>query len=224
MIAVVEDEKELCESLKLLLTEKGYEIVTAGSCGEADKYIGNPQIDMFLLDVKLPDGSGFDICRKIRKSSEEVPVIFLTSCDNEEEIVTGLDIGADDYITKPFYTKELLSRISANLRRSKFNVGNIYKKGDIAVDFDRYKISRQGEELNISTNEFDIVRILIENKGKVVRRDAIYEKIWDVHGNFVEYNTLTVAMSRIKAKLGTYGEEHQQYIETIRNVGYRWID
>ena len=217
MIAVVEDEKELCESLKMLLTEKGYEIVTARSCDEADKYIGNPQIDMFLLDVKLPDGSGFDICRKIRKSSE-VPVIFLTSCDNEEEIVMGLDI------TKPFYTKELLSRISANLRRSKFNADNIYKKGDIVVDFGRYKISRCGEELNISTNEFDIVRILIENKGRVVRRDAIYEKIWDIHGNFVEYNTLTVAMSRIKAKLGTYGEKHQQYIETIRNVGYRWID
>ena len=206
MIVVVEDEKELCESFKMLLTEKGYEIVTARSCDEADKYIGNPQIDMFLLDVKLPDGSGFDICRKIRKSSE-VPVI-----------------GADDYITKPFYTKELLSRISANLRRSMFNAGNIYKKGDIVVDFDRYKISCQGDELNISTNEFDIVRILIENKGKVVRRDAIYEKIWDIHGNFVEYNTLTVAMSRIKAKLGTYGEKHQQYIETIRNVGYRWID
>ena len=117
MIAVVEDEKELCESIKMLLTEKGYEIVTARSCGEVDKFIGNPQIDMFLLDVKLPDGSGFDICRKIRKSSE-VPVIFLTSCDSEEEIVMGLDIGADDYITKPFYTKELLSRISANLRRS----------------------------------------------------------------------------------------------------------
>lgn len=223
MIAVVEDEKELCESLKMLLTEKGYEIVTARSCDEADKYIGNPQIDMFLLDVKLPDGSGFDICRKIRKSSE-VPVIFLTSCDNEDEIVTGLDIGADDYITKPFYTKELLSRISANLRRSMFNAGNIYKKGDIVVDFDRYKISHHGDELNISTNEFDIVKMLIENKGRVVRRDAIYEKIWDIHGNFVEYNTLTVAMSRIKAKLGTYGEKHQQYIETIRNVGYRWID
>ena len=185
MIAVVEDEKELCESLKMLLTEKGYEIVTARSCDEADKYIGNPQIDMFLLDVKLPDGSGFDICRKIRKSSE-VPVIFLTSCDNEEEIVIGLDIGADDYITKPFYTKELLSRISANLRRSKFNADNIYKKGDIVVDFDRYKISRCGEELNISTNEFNIVRILIENKGRVVRRDAIYEKIWDIRHSLFE--------------------------------------
>ena len=125
MIAVVEDEKELCESLKLLLIDKGYEIVTAGSCGEADKFIGNPQIDMFLLDVKLPDGSGFDICRKIRKSSE-VPVIFLTSCDNEEEIVTGLDIGADDYITKPFYTKELLSRISIAIVREK-NIYGEYK-------------------------------------------------------------------------------------------------
>ena len=116
MIAVVEDEKELCESLKMLLTEKGYEIVTAGSCGEVDKYIGNPQIDMFLLDVKLPDGSGFDICRKIRKSSE-VPVIFLTSCDNEEEIVMGLDIGADDYITKPFSSGYLRARISSLLKQ-----------------------------------------------------------------------------------------------------------
>lgn len=223
MIAVVEDERELCESIKLLLMEKGYEIVTAGNCEQAEQLIGNPQIDMFLLDVKLPDGSGFDICRKIRQINE-VPVIFLTSCDSEDEIVTGLDIGADDYITKPFYTKELLSRISANLRRSKFNAGNIYKKGNIIVDFDRYKINRGGEELNISTNEFSIITMLIENKGKVVRRDVIYENIWDVHGNFVEYNTLTVAMSRIKAKLGTYGEKHEQYIETIRNVGYRWID
>ena len=152
------------------------------------------------------------------------PIIVLSARTDEKDIVLALDAGANDYITKPFYTKELLSRISANLRRSMFNAGNIYKKGDIVVDFDRYKISCQGDELNISTNEFDIVRILIENKGKVVRRDAIYEKIWDIHGNFVEYNTLTVAMSRIKAKLGTYGEKHQQYIETIRNVGYRWID
>ena len=122
------------------------------------------------------------------------------------------------------YGTRRISIAIARTSRGMFNAGNIYKKGDIVVDFDRYKISCQGDELNISTNEFDIVRILIENKGKVVRREVIYEKIWDIHGNFVEYNTLTVAMSRIKAKLGTYGEKHQQYIETIRNVGYRWID
>ncbi|MDY4742570.1 MAG: response regulator transcription factor [Lachnospira sp.] len=223
MIAIVEDEKELQDSLKALLESRGYDTVTAASCAQAEGIMGDRQVDMYLLDVKLPDGSGFDICRNIRKTSE-VPVIFLTSCDDEESIVTGLDIGGDDYITKPFHTAELLSRISANLRRSKFNAGNIYRKGDICVDFDRYKITKCGEELNISSNEFAIVHMLIENKGKVVRRDTIFEQIWDIHGNFVEYNTLTVAMSRIKAKLGTYGAEHSQYIETIRNVGYRWID
>ena len=222
MIAVVEDEKELCESLKLLLIDKGYEIVTAGSCGEADKFIGNPQIDMFLLDVKLPDGSGFDICRKIRKSSE-VPVIFLTSCDNEEEIVTGLDIGADDYITKPFYTKELLSRISANLRRSGMNDGDVYKKGELAIYFAKYTLYRAGNELKLSNNEWDMLKILVENKGRVVRRDVFFDRLWDIHGNYVEYNTLTVNMSRLKAKLGTFGDERVPYIETIRNVGYRWI-
>lgn len=223
MIAIVEDEKELQDSLKALLESKGYDTVTAASCSQAEDIMGDHQVDMYLLDVKLPDGSGFDICRNIRKTSE-VPVIFLTSCDDEESIVTGLDIGGDDYITKPFHTAELMSRISANLRRSKFNAGNIYRKGDICVDFDRYKITKCGEELNISSNEFAIVHMLIENKGKVVRRDTIFEQIWDIHGNIVEYNTLTVAMSRIKAKLGTYGAEHSQYIETIRNVGYRWID
>ena len=223
MIAIVEDEKELQDSLKALLESKGYDTVTAASCSQAEDIMGDHQVDMYLLDVKLPDGSGFDICRNIRKTSE-VPVIFLTSCDDEESIVTGLDIGGDDYITKPFHTAELMSRISANLRRSKFNAGNIYRKGDICVDFDRYKITKCGEELNISSSECAIRHMLIENKGKVVRRDTIFEQIWDIHGNFVEYNTLTVAMSRIKAKLGTYGAEHSQYIETIRNVGYRWID
>ena len=220
-IMLVEDDRELGETIKSLLTLKGYDVTLIGSVKEYNKH--TEVYDMYLLDVKLPDGDGFQICEKIRHNLD-APIIFITSCDDEESIVKGLDIGGDDYVTKPFHNAVLLSRISANLRRSMFNVGNIYKKGDIVVDFDRYKISRCGEELNVSTNEFDIVRILIENKGKVVRREVIYEKIWDIHGNFVEYNTLTVAMSRIKAKLGTYGEKHQQYIETIRNVGYRWID
>ena len=220
-IMLVEDDRELGETIKSLLTLKGYDVTLIGSVKEYSKH--TEVYDMYLLDVKLPDGDGFQICEKIRHNLD-APIIFITSCDDEESIVKGLDIGGDDYVTKPFHNAVLLSRISANLRRSKFNAGNIYKKGDIVVDFDRYKISRQGDELNISTNEFDIVKMLIENKGRVVRRDAIYEKIWDIHGNFVEYNTLTVAVSRIKAKLGTYGEKHQQYIETIRNVGYRWID
>ena len=222
-IILVEDDEQIRKSLTELLTYKGYTVTAVEGVQKFYESIKKTTYDAYLLDVILPDGSGYDICENIRDKTE-APIIFITSSDDEESVVKGLDIGGDDYITKPFYTKELLSRISANLRRSMFNAGNIYKKGDIVVDFDRYKISRCGEELNVSTNEFDIVRILIENKGKVVRREVIYEKIWDIHGNFVEYNTLTVAMSRIKAKLGTYGEKHQQYIETIRNVGYRWID
>ena len=223
VINILEDDEVIRGQLSQLLRDKGYEVIENADISSFNK-IDRENTDLYLLDVYLPDGDGFSVCEKLRSEGCVTPVIFLTSCDDEDSITKGLDIGGDDYITKPFRVSELLSRISANLRRSKFNAGNIYKKGDIVVDFDRYKISRQGDELNISTNEFDIVKMLIENKGRVVRRDAIYEKIWDIHGNFVEYNTLTVAMSRIKAKLGTYGEKHQQYIETIRNVGYRWID
>ena len=225
MIYILEDDTEINERLQEILEARGYRTITAKDINGFNTTWKNyiDAVKLYLLDIKLPDGNGFDVCRTIRQYSD-TPIIFLTSCDDEESIVTGLDIGGDDYITKPFHTAELMSRISANLRRSKFNAGNIYRKGDICVDFDRYKITKCGEELNISSNEFAIVHMLIENKGKVVRRDTIFEQIWDIHGNFVEYNTLTVAMSRIKAKLGTYGAEHSQYIETIRNVGYRWID
>ena len=220
-ILIIEDEYSLADAIAETLKKENFttNIITDGE-NEALTNV----YDLILLDIMLPNKDGFKILNDLRKEKVDTPIIILTAKSEINDKLNGLENGADDYITKPFYTKELLSRISANLRRSKFNAGYIYKKGDIVVDFDRYKISRQGDELNISTNEFDIVKMLIENKGRVVRRDAIYEKIWDIHGNFVEYNTLTVAMSRIKAKLGTYGEKHQQYIETIRNVGYRWID
>ena len=177
MIVVVEDEKELCESLKMLLTEKGYEIVTARSCDEADKYIGNPQIDMFLLDVKLPDGSGFDICRKIRKSSE-VPVIFLTSCDNEEEIVTGLDIGADDYITKPFEIREVLARVQVQLRRKEEKETGIERDlsfKDMVLNRDTFQVRIDGRILSkITKQEFAILELLLRNPKQVFSLSLIH--------------------------------------------------
>ena len=133
-------------------------------------------------------------------------------------------MGGDDYVTKPFHNAVLLSRISANLRRSIMNDGDVYKKGELAIYFDKYKLYRAGNELKLSNNEWDMLKILVENKGRVVRRDVFFERLWDIHGNYVEYNTLTVNMSRLKAKLGTFGEERAPYIETIRNVGYRWIE
>ena len=207
MIAVVEDEKELCESLKMLLTEKGYEIVTARSCGEADKFIGNPQIDMFLLDVKLPDGSGFDICRKIRKSSE-VPVIFLTSCDNEEEIVTGLDIGADDYITKPFDMNELSARIQVNIRKQKKE--NLTYK-DIDINVANYTAKISNEQISLSKTEFELLKILVEHSEEVVTRDQIIEKLW---GWDASDNLLDSTMKKLRQKIP------ENYIKTMRGIGY----
>ena len=125
-------------------------------------------------------------------------------------IIKGLDMGGDDYVTKPFHNAVLLSRISANLRRRDMNSGDVYNKGSLSVHFDQYKLYRDGKELKLSSNEWDIIKILIENKGRVVRRDVFFDRLWDMHGNYVEYNTLTVTMSRLKAKLGTFSDEQRR--------------
>lgn len=221
-ILIVEDDKEVKDALCSLLSYEGYDVRAVSSIKEYDTLDEVP--DLYLLDVLLPDGTGYDICGRIRKS-EKTPIIFITSCDDEDLIVKGLDIGGDDYITKPFRNKELLSRISANLRRTgALDNGTVYQKDDLKIYFDKYKVEKAGKPLNISKNEFDIIKLLVDNKGKVVKRDTFFEKIWDIHGNFVEYNTLTVTMSRLKAKLGVCRQEQKSFIETIRNVGYRWID
>ena len=224
MIAVVEDEKELCESLKLLLTDKGYEIVTAGSCGEADKFIGNPQIDMFLLDVKLPDGSGFDICRKIRKSSE-VPVIFLTSCDNEEEIVTGLDIGADDYVVKPFSPSEVMARLRAVLRRINrdevsADSDSVLRINNMEVNLDEYSFMIDGKKIPLTKKEVETMWTLAGNPNKVFTRDNLLDSLWgyDYYG---DSRTVDSHIKRLRAKIDSV--EHPAWsIKTIWGVGYKF--
>lgn len=222
VINILEDDEVIRGQLSQLLRDKGYEVIESADISGFNK-IDRENTDLYLLDVYLPDGDGFSVCEKLRSEGCVTPVIFLTSCDDEDSITKGLDIGGDDYITKPFRVSELLSRISANLRRSGMNDGDVYKKGELAIYFDKYKLYRAGNELKLSNNEWDMLKILVENKGRVVRRDVFFDRLWDIHGNYVEYNTLTVNMSRLKAKLGTFGDERVPYIETIRNVGYRWI-
>jgi len=222
VINILEDDEVIRGQLSQLLRDKGYEVIESADISSFNK-IDSENTDLYLLDVYLPDGDGFSVCEKLRSEGCVTPVIFLTSCDDEDSITKGLDIGGDDYITKPFRVSELLSRISANLRRRDMNSGDVYNKGSLSVHFDQYKLYRDGKELKLSSNEWDIIKILIENKGRVVRRDVFFDRLWDMHGNYVEYNTLTVTMSRLKAKLGTFSDEHIPYIETIRNVGYRWI-
>ena len=228
-IMLVEDDKELGETIKSLLTLKGYDVTLIGSVKEYNKH--TEVYDMYLLDVKLPDGDGFQICEKIRHNLD-APIIFITSCDDEESIVKGLDIGGDDYVTKPFHNAVLLSRISANLRRQAMldnsisntdkNNSNIYTLGSLVINFDNLTIKKAGKDIQLSPTEFALLEILVCNRCLIVRREVFFQKLWDRTGTFVEDNTLTVTVSRLKTKLGKMDNSDKNYIDTIRGVGYRW--
>lgn len=248
-ILVVEDDASLKESLVRLLQNRNFLVQAVENKQQAVEQIKSGQhYDIYLLDVWLPDGNGFDICREIRKISQAI-VMFLTSCDDEESITKGLDIGGDDYITKPFRAAELISRIHANLRRltaqaipevskvskvSKisaadlstlpqgYNRRKILASGDIRADFERAEIFKDGQLLKLTPLEAQLLEIFLRNPEIIIKRGQFLEKLWDGHGNFVEDNTLTVSVSRLKNKLGMYTEGKQQYIETIRGYGYRW--
>ena len=228
-IMIVEDDRELRETLKELLILKNYDVITSGSVKEFDEH--TDIYDMYLLDVKLPDGDGFQICEKIRHNLD-APIIFITSCDDEESIVKGLDIGGDDYVTKPFHNAVLLSRISANLRRQAMldksisnmdkSNSNIYTLGSLVINFDNLTIKKAAKDIQLSPTEFALLEILVCNRGLIVRREVFFQKLWDRTGTFVEDNTLTVTVSRLKTKLGKMDNSDKNYIDTIRGVGYRW--
>ncbi|MBQ4282484.1 MAG: response regulator transcription factor [Lachnospira sp.] len=221
-ILVLEDDEYIRNGLCRLLGQKGYFVEGVGSVKAFfEKISDGKEYDMYLVDVCLPDGNGFDVCRKLRETSQAV-IIFLTSCDDEESVIRGLDSGADDYVTKPFRVAELLSRIQANLRRMMYKKKeDITEEAGLKIDLERYEITKKGECINLSPVEFELLRLLMANKGLIVRREIILEKLWDKSGNFVEDGTLTVAISRLKSKLGN-GKDGKSYIETIRGVGYRW--
>lgn len=234
-ILVVEDDISLKDSLVRLLQNRDFLVQAVENKQQAVEQIkSGQQYDIYLLDVWLPDGNGFDICHEIRKISQAI-VMFLTSCDDEESITKGLDIGGDDYITKPFRAAELISRIHANLRRLAVpvmsemsalpqvqNRRKILVSGDIRADFKRAEIFKDGQLLKLTPLEAQLLEIFLRNPEIIIKRGQFLEKLWDGHGNFVEDNTLTVSVSRLKNKLGMYTEGKQQYIETIRGYGYRW--
>ena len=192
-ILIVEDDTDINNLLYTALQKAGYETVQAFSGTEARMLfqMDKAGFSLILLDLMLPGIDGYQVCREIR-SKAATPIIMLSAKDSEFDKVIGLEIGADDYVTKPFHNAVLLSRISANLRRRDMNSGDVYNKGSLSVHFDQYKLYRDGKELKLSSNEWDIIKILIENKGRVVRRDVFFDRLWDMHGNYVEYNTLTV--------------------------------
>ena len=212
-ILLVEDDTFLREGLIELLTNESYKITAAENAKKAKVYLNTADFDLVILDVRLPDGSGLDICREIRTDGKTVPVLFLTACDDENEIVTGLDSGADDYVTKPFGIKVLLSRIRALLRR---NPSSIYEADGLYVDMNKMIVKKNGETVFLTPTEFQILSTLIRNAGIVVTRGSLLSAIWDCDGNFIDDNTLSVHISRLREKIGS------EKLSTIRGVGYRW--
>lgn len=216
-ILLVEDNETIIMGLKYSLEQEGFQIISTKTKKETEKTILEERIDLILLDVTLPDGNGFDICKYIKEKSD-IPVIFLTAQDEETSVVIGLDLGADDYIVKPFRTRELISRINSVLRRydKSFEKSNIIQYKNIKIDTNMAKVYKDNEEIIFTSLEYKILLMLFSNQNKLITREALLDKIWDIAGNFVNDNTLTVYIKRIREKLGD-----EDVIKTVRGLGYR---
>lgn len=220
-ILLLEDDDALIDGLQYALRKQGYEIVAARSVGEAEKCL-RQGFDLLLLDVSLPDGTGFEVCENIRESGDGTPVIFLTAADDEMSVVRGLDGGGDDYVTKPFRLGELCSRIHALLRRAGVPKGeNLLKTGDIVIDQQRGRTKQGGKELELTGAEYRLLCLLIRNAGIVVTRKMILEELWDSGGSFVDDNTVSVYIRRLREKIEE-DPSRPRYLMTVRGFGYRW--
>lgn len=216
-ILLVEDNETIIMGLKYSLEQEGFKVISATNLNETNQKIKNEKFDLVLLDVSLPDGNGFDICKEIKKSLD-IPVIFLTAQDEETSVVLGLDLGADDYVIKPFRTRELISRINSVLRRydKTEEVSNIIQYKNVKIDTNMAKVYKDDEEIIFTSLEYKILLMLFTNQNKLITRERLLEKIWDIAGNFVNDNTLTVYIKRIREKLND-----ETIIKTVRGLGYR---
>ena len=212
-VLLVEDNGAIIKGLIYAFEKNYYTLEYKTTVKEAKEYLqNNSDIDIAILDVNLPDGNGFDLFKDIIKD-KKVPAIFLTVRDDEDDIVNGLDIGAEDYITKPFSSKELLARVNKIMLRYKKK--NIIKIQDITYDTDKMELYREGKQIELSALELKIVNYLFANINKVVSRSILLDKVWEWTGNYVDDHTITVYFKRIRAKIGT------DIIKTIKGIGYR---
>lgn len=219
---LLEDDLSLIHGLSFALKKQGYEIIVARTTLEADALWGKGEYDLAVLDVSLPDGSGFDFCKKIRQTSK-VPIMFLTAADEETDIIMGLDIGGDDYITKPFKLAVFLSRINALLRRSEnFNTAvTELSSGGISVQLLKGEVYKKGEPVELTASEYKLLCLFMENPDQILSSEQILSRLWDYNESYIDNNSLTVYIRRLRTKIEDNPGEPKRIV-TVRGMGYKW--
>ncbi len=215
-IYYIEDDVQIGEAVKEYLGRRGFPVSLFCTLEEAGKAIEKRPPELLLLDWNLPDGRGDGFCRRLRAEGKEFPVIFLTVRDDPSDMVSGFSDGADDYVVKPFELEVLHSRICAVLRRAGNSGDRLLRCGGICLDPSRNTVSQDGREVFLSPLEYELLRLLLENRGRTVTREQLLLRLWDQNGNFVNDNTLTVTMKRLREKL-----KNPSCIKTVRSFGYR---
>lgn len=218
-ILIVEDDIIINGGIKVYLEKQGYQVDSVDCISDANEALSK-EYHLIILDINLPDGSGLDFCAQIRKS-RKTPIIFLTAKDTEEDMILGFEQGCDDYIAKPFSVQLLGQRVKAVLRRSAMILDDheIFQYKELDIDFEKRKVQAAGNPIKLSPTEFKLLQILVENRGQVVTRDILFEKVWDCDENYIDENTLSVHIRRLRNKLES-DPKNPEYIITVFGIGY----
>ncbi|MBC8061174.1 MAG: response regulator transcription factor [Clostridiaceae bacterium] len=220
-ILLLEDDESLNRGISFKLKKEGFQVFSAKTINEAKEIFSIEKVQLILADVGLPDGNGFDFCQEVRKKSD-VLMIFLTACDQEVDIVTGFDLGADDYITKPFSLMILISRINALLRRNlNKNSNKKITSGNVTFYFQEMKVKKNELEIILSKTELKLLKFLMDNPQQILTRERLLNELWDLEGMFVDQNTVAVNIRRLREKIEDNPSE-PEYIKTMRGIGYVW--
>jgi len=220
-ILLLEDDQALGRGIAMALETPDCAVICSGTLGQAAEHLADQRFELLILDINLPDGSGLDLLRQVRAGGDATPVILLTANDLELEEVTGLEAGADDYITKPFSLAVLRARVNAQLRRSAPKASPVVTAGPFAFDFERMDFRRDGVAVELSKTEQKLLRVLVESRGHAVSRATLVDRVWTDGAEFVEENALSVTVKRLRGKLEA-DPSKPEYLKTVYGIGYTW--
>lgn len=217
-ILIVEDDKLLNRGVSFALKKEGYNTISVHTKEDAKNAVLQNHVDFMLLDIGLPDGSGLDLCKELRNQID-FPIVFFTANDTEEDMIRGFESGADDYISKPFSIEVLKFKINAILKRSDIKAKKLFIYKDLKLDFDSKKVYKRNEEIKLSATEYKLLELLCKNKGIAMTKEVLLDKLWDYNGNYVDDNTLSVNVRRLRKKIED-DPKNPEYVVTLFGIGY----